>query len=147
MEDKEVRMSYSIDGRTLTVRRGGESLQIDTGDYPGDVMDHLAMTGLVTHLQRASVRVPKEEKMQAVETAINEVENEGVDAFAPKPRGFQSQGPRKQDRIAALAALKGASVTAVEKALAAKSKEEQKRLLEHEQVLEKARQMQATVDL
>ena len=143
----EPRMSYTITGTTLTVKRGGETLVASVDNLPDDVRQHLMMTGLTDYLQRACARYPKEQKMDAVEGAMDRLDEEGMKVFEHKPRGFQSQGPRKQDKIAALAALKGVTPTAVEKALSKHPKEAQDKILNHPDVMAKLSEMSSDVQL
>lgn len=141
------RMRYEIQGTTLNVKRGNETLQASPNTLPDEVRQHLMMTGLIDYLQRACARTPKEQKMDAVEEAMNRLDQEGMKVFERKPRGFQSTGPRKQDKIAALAVLQGATPTAVEKALANRTKDEQDKILNHPDVLQKVSEMASNVQL
>ncbi len=144
--DSRVRVSYNQDvpKMTLTVRFDKEVVELPAGEelfaqHP-DVKDHLALVGLTTYLQRESSRSKDAEKIEAADKAYEKLLNEGIKAFERKAGGGP-RGPRKADKIAALAALKGATTAAVEKVLSTKSKEEQDAILNNKKVLAKLAKM------
>lgn len=144
--DSRVRVSYNQDvpKMTLTVRFDKEVVELPAGEelfaqHP-DVKDHLALVGLTTYLQRESSRQKDAEKIEAADKAYETLLNKGIEAFARKAGGGP-RGPRKADKIAALAALKGATTAAVEKVLSTKTKEEQDAILNNKKVLAKLAKM------
>lgn len=147
-EEKKVRVSYKQDASTgeLTITRADDGLVADITSLPEDVRTHLSLLGLTMYLQRETTRVPDEEKLSTVESAYNEIVSKGMKVFEPKPRGFQSKGPRKADKIAALAMLKGTTPAVIEAKLKEKSDEDVDRILNHAKVLEKVAELQAKAD-
>lgn len=144
--DSRIRVSYNQDvpKMTLTVRFDKEVVELPAGEelfaqHP-DVKDHLALVGLTTYLQRESSRQKDAEKIEAADKAYEKLLNEGIKAFERKTGGGP-RGPRKADKVAALAALKGATTAAVEKALSGMSKEQQDEILNHKKVLAKLAKM------
>jgi hypothetical protein len=146
-----LRVNYNADAATqmLTVSYDKEAVELPAGEelfdkYP-EVKDHLALVGLTTFLQRESSRVKDADKLDAIEKAYARVLNSGAKAFERRPGGGP-RGPRKADKIAALAALKGVTTAAIEKALSELSKEDQDKALNQKKVLAKLEKMQGNGD-
>jgi hypothetical protein len=146
MSDKKQRVNYDLDADTgvLTVKYGNE-----TGNFPllpdlEAVTGQLALEGLRGFLQRYSSQVDEADKIAAIEEGYNHLIEAGMKAFERKPPfGGQPgpRGPKKADKIAALAALKGATVAAVTEVLAGMDKAEQNRVLNNPKVLAKLEAM------
>lgn len=144
---KRVTYTPSDDGATLVVAQGGVNMELDVADVFANtgVRDHLAMLGLSHHLRRVAGEKPAEERLETIEATYDEIVSKGMAAFEPKPR--TRKAPLKADKVAALASLEGATITAVEKALAKMSKEEQAQKLNSDRVLEKLEGMRGEDDL
>jgi len=144
--DSRVRISYNQDTEkmTLTVRYGTEVIELPAGaelfETHPDVKNHLALVGLTTYLQREASRAKDAEKLDAADKGYDKLLAEGPKAFARKAGGGP-RGPRKADKIAALAALKGATTGAIEKKLASLTKEEQETILSNKKVLAQLEKM------
>lgn len=145
------RVNYSTDAAKgqLTVTYADEAVELGAEEeifakHP-DVKNHLALVGLTTFLQRESGRVKDHQKLDAIEKAYERITQEGVKAFERKAGGGP-RGPRKADKIAALAALKGATTAAIEKKLATMDKSEQDAILNHKKVLAKLEKMNSSAD-
>lgn len=102
------RVSYELDpaNKAMTVRFGEEALLLKTADDLDAVRDQLVLEGLRSFLQKATLRVADVDKLPALEAAYNELMAKGMAAFEKKGPGGHS-GPKKAEKIAALAALKG----------------------------------------
>lgn len=143
------RISYNIgnDLDSLRVALGQEVLDLNnlSEDLDPRVLKRLTIMGLIGYLQQQTTRTPMEQKLEKAELAYSQLEQQGMDVFKPAGR---NRGPRKAEKIAALAAIKGALATQIEEALGNKSKEEQDRLLNHPKVLAKVEEMkQGELDL
>jgi hypothetical protein len=146
MSDKKQRVNYDLDAETgvLTVKYGDE-----TGTFPllphlEAVTGQLALEGLRGYLQKYSAKVAETDKVAAIEEGYNQLIEAGMKAFDRKPPfGGQPgpRGPKKADKIAALAAIKGATVAAVKEVLAGMEKQAQDAILNNPKVLAKLEEM------
>jgi hypothetical protein len=102
------RVAYELDpeNKAMTVRFGEEALLLKTADDLDAVRDQLVLEGLRSFLQKATLRVADVDKLPALEAAYNELMAKGMAAFEKKGPGGHT-GPKKAEKIAALAALKG----------------------------------------
>jgi len=102
------RVSYELDpeNKAMTVRFGEEALLLKTADDLDAVRDQLVLEGLRSFLQKATLRVADVDKLPALEAAYNELMAKGMAAFEKKGPGGHT-GPKKAEKIAALAAMKG----------------------------------------
>lgn len=143
---KRVNYAPNEENTELTVSQGEDRLTLAAGEIFEDteVRDHLAMLGLTTYLRREAGDAPAEDRLTAVDAAYDRLAAEGTKVFQRKPR--TNRGPRKSEKVAALAALEGATTDAVENALARMSKEEQAETLNHERVLDKLESMKRSDD-
>lgn len=146
-EDTRKRIRYNINDENAKVNAefGGEGLLMSPLSECEDkaVHRHLLLMGLVSYLQKATVRVDQDEKMLAVEQAYNDLLEQGMKVFEPKPSGFVSRGPRKADKIAALAAIKGVMPSVVEAKLKDMDQERVDAILNHPEVLAKVESLAA----
>lgn len=150
-EETRVRVSYTPapDKGMLTVKYDQDVVEFPVEEdlyakHEG-LKEHLAQLGLIAYFQRESSKFRDADKLTAVEKAYDTLAQNGTEAFKRKAGGGP-RGPRKADKIAALAAIKGVTPAAVEKALAEKSKEEQDAILNHKKVLAKLEKMQGELD-
>lgn len=150
-EEARVRVSYTPDAANnlLTVKYDQEKMDFAVAEelyakHEG-LKEHLALLGLISYFQRESSKFRDADKLTAIDKAYTTLEEQGTEAFKRKAGGGP-RGPRKADKIAALAAIKGVTPAAVEKALASKSKEEQDELLNHKKVLAKLEKMKGELD-
>jgi hypothetical protein len=145
-DDKQKRTSYELnpDAGELTVKFEGE-----VGVFPlypdlEAVTGQLALEGLRGYLQRATSGVDESEKLTAINEAFDQLAAEGMKCFEKKPPFSGPRGPKKADKIAALAALKNATVAAVKEVLTNMDQKEQKRVLNNPKVLAKLEEMQSS---
>jgi hypothetical protein len=148
MSDKK-RVSYDLNAETgtLTVKYGNEQGTLTLFPELEAVTGQLALEGLRGFLQRYSAKVDEDEKLAAIEEGYNHLVDVGMAAFERKPPfGGQPgpRGPKKADKIAALAVLKGATVAAVKEVLSAMDLKEQNRILNNPKVLAKLQEMSTT---
>jgi hypothetical protein len=146
MSDKKQRVSYDLnaDSGTLTVKYGNEEGTLTLYPELEAVTGQLALEGLRGFLQRYSAKANEDEKLAAIEEGYNHLIEAGMQAFERKPPfGGQPgpRGPRKADKIAALAAIKGATVAAVKEVLSGMEKEAQDAILNNPKVLAKLEEM------
>jgi hypothetical protein len=146
MSDKKQRVSYDLNAETgtLTVKYGNEQGTLTLFPELEAVTGQLALEGLRGFLQRYSAKVDEDEKLAAIEEGYNHLVDVGMAAFERKPPfGGQRgpRGPKKADKIAALAVLKGATVDAVKEVLSGMDKAEQNRVLNNPKVLAKLEEM------
>jgi hypothetical protein len=146
MSDKKQRVNYDLDAESgiLTVKYGNKTGQFPIFPNLEAVTGQLALEGLRGFLQRYSSKVDEADKIAAIEEGYNHLVEAGMKAFERKPPfGGQPgpRGPKKSDKIAALAALKGATVAAVTEVLAGMDKAEQNRVLNNPKVLAKLQEM------
>lgn len=130
-----------VDGN-LTISRGEETLILPVANlFEGDseLQSHFAAIGLVAHLRKVTGELPSEERMAAMELEYDRIEELGLGALATKQT--RTRGPRKAEKIAALAILEGATTDAIEAALAKMSKEAQEEVLNAERVIEQLGRM------
>ena len=147
-DEKEVRqrVAYDLDAnlKTLKVSFGdSEQLLVQTGGEDLDaVRTQLVLEGLRTVLQKATLKVPEEEKLVAIEEAYNRLVTEGMKVFERKgPGGVR--GPKKAEKLEALALMKGTTTAKIKELLEAKTPEERDAILNHPKVLAKLEKMQA----
>jgi hypothetical protein len=143
------RVSYdlSVEDKTLLATYAGTGVRIQLDDKLDAVKVRLMLEGLRTVLQRATLRVPDEAKIEAIEAVYNELVEKGMGAFERKSPGG-ARGPKKADKLMALALLKGVTVDQIKAALDKKSTEEQSAILNNPKVLAKlAKMREAEVEL
>lgn len=92
--------------KTVKVSFGEEAINLHTAEDLDAVRDQLVLEGLRTYLQKATLRVAEADKLVALENAYNDLIAKGMVAFEKKGPGGHS-GPKKTEKIAALAAMKG----------------------------------------
>lgn len=92
--------------KTVKVSFGEEAINLHTAEDLDAVRDQLVLEGLRTYLQKATLRVAEADKLVALENAYNDLIAKGMVAFEKKGPGGHS-GPKKAEKIAALAAMKG----------------------------------------
>lgn len=146
MSDKKQRVTYDLNAETgvLTVKFGNEEGSFGLLPELEEVTGQLALEGLRGFLQRYSAKADEADKIAAIEEGYNYLVEAGMKAFERKPPfGGQPgpRGPKKADKIAALAVLKGATVAAVKEVLAGMDKAEQNRVLNNPKVLAKLEEM------
>lgn len=141
MRDTRIVYSYDQTSRVITARKGQDHLEMPIGEFLDneEVRDTLAVSGAIDLLRRAAAGAGKEGKMEAIEEAYDRVSNEGVDAFKPR----KQERIRKADKIAALASLEGATISAVEEALEKLDKQAQHETLNSERVLSHLKTMKS----
>lgn len=102
------RVAYELfpSTKSVQVTFGEETLRLHTAEDLDAVRDQLVLEGLRTYLQKATLRVAEAGKLAALETAYNDLVANGMAAFEKKGPGGHT-GPKKAEKIAALAALKG----------------------------------------
>lgn len=150
-EEARIRVSYTQDAskQQLTVKYDKEVIEFPVGEElytkHAELRDHLALVGLTSFFQRETSKVRDAEKLDAIEKAYDRLMTEGMGAFKRKAGGGP-RGPRKADKIAALAALKGATTAAIEKKLATMDKAKQEDVLNHPKVLAKLEEMKSDSD-
>lgn len=147
MTDKKQRVTYDLNPETglLTVKFGNEEANFNLLPDLEAVTGQLALEGLRGYLQRYSAKADEGDKIAAIEEGYDNLVKNGMAAFERKPPfGGQPgpRGPKKADKIAALAALKGATVAAVKEVLSGMEKDEQNRILNNPKVLAKLEEMQ-----
>ena len=142
-DDKQKRTAYELNPEKgeLTVKFEGE-----VGVFPlypelEAVTGQLALEGLRGYLQRATSGVAENEKVAAINEAFDRLVADGMQCFEKKPPFSGPRGPKKADKIAALAALKGATVAAIKEALSVMEPKDQNRILNNPKVLEKLNEM------
>lgn len=138
---KRVKYAISAENKVLGITYGSEGVELKLDDDLRPVVTQLILMGLTTYLQRASTKVPEAEKIAAIESAYDKLVRDGMEAFAKSPV-ITSRGPKKADRIAALAMLKGVTPDAVKQALAKKPQADQDRILNAPAVLAKVAELQ-----
>lgn len=145
-DDGRNRVNYKpdTDKGHLEVSYGAEvlTLSADTDVLEDDaVKDHLAYLGLITYLQRESSRARNEDKLDAIDEAYASLVSQGMQAFERKSNA--PKGPKKADKIAALAMLKGRTPDAVRDAVKKLPQAEQDKLLNHPKVLAKVEELRS----
>lgn len=150
-EEARVRVSYTQDvaKQMLVVKYDKEVIEFPVAEElyakHEDIKDHLALIGLTSFFQRESSKFRDADKLDAIEKAYEKLVQVGTYAFKRKAGGGP-RGPRKADKIAALAALKGATTAAIQKQLEKLSKDEQEAVLNHKKVLAKLEKMKSEGD-
>jgi hypothetical protein len=146
-EDTRKRIRYNIQDDAAKVFAVFDNEQVEMSPLreceDKAVHRHLLLLGLVSYLQKATVRVEQSEKITAVEMAYNDLLEKGMEVFKPKPSGFTSRGPRKADKIAALAAIKGVMPSVVEAKLKDMDNDRVEAILNHPDVLAKVEALAA----
>lgn len=144
--DNRNRVNYKPDikGDFLVVSYGPEHMTLDAGkeimQHEG-VRDHLAYLGLITYLQRESSKARDIQKLDAIDVAYAEIADKGMKAFERKSNA--PTGPKKADKVAALAMLKNRTPDAIRDALKKLPQAKQDELLNHPKVLEKVAELKA----
>lgn len=138
------RVSYELDpaNKTMTVRFGEDTVLLQTKDDLDAVRDQLVLEGLRSYLQKATMRVADEDKLDALETAYNDLMARGMAAFDKKGPGGHT-GPKKAEKIAALAALKGTTPEIIKAALVGKATDKVNALLNSPKVLAAVEKLRA----
>lgn len=142
-DDKQKRTAYELNPEKgeLSVKFGGEEGVFPLYPELEAVTGQLALEGLRGYLQRATSGVAESEKITAINEAFDELASNGMQCFEKKPPFSGPRGPKKADKIAALAALKGATVAAIKEALGVMEPKDQNRILNNPKVLEKLAEM------
>lgn len=137
------RVNYSPDADTgvLNVLYDGTKMPLEAGkELFGDekLRDHLALMGLIHYLQRETMRRTDGEKMDIIEASYDKLVAQKMEVFTHRGR---PRGPKKADKIAALAAMKGVTPDAVREAISKMPMEKQDALLNKPEVLAKVEEM------
>lgn len=143
------RVAYELFPKTKMVKVsfGSEALTLHTAEDLDAVRDQLVLEGLRTYLQKATLRIAEEYKLTALESAYNILIEKGMSAFDKKGPGGHS-GPKKAEKIAALAALKGTTSEIIKAKLENVSTEKVNALLNNPKVLAAVEKLRAKgVDL
>lgn len=144
--DNRNRVNYKPNTKDdfLVVSYGAEHMTLDAGKeimrHPG-VRDHLAYLGLITYLQRESSRAREAQKLDAIDIAYVEIAENGLKAFERKSNA--PTGPKKADKVAALAMLKNRTPDAIREAIKKLPQAKQDELLNHPKVLAKVAELLA----
>lgn len=135
--------SVAEDGQ-ITIKRGDENLTLPVSGLLQDqeLMARFAVLGLVAHLRKVSADLPSEDRMAAIEREYDRIEEQGVKALDAKQT--RNRGPRKAEKIAALAVLESATTDAIEEALSQMSKDHQDEVLNSDRVTEQLGRMKRT---
>ena len=120
--------------KTVKVSFGEEALNLHTAEDLDAVRDQLVLEGLRTYLQKATLRVAEADKLIALENAYNDLIAKGMVAFEKKGPGGHS-GPKKAEKIAALAAMKGTTPEIIKEKLRDKPTDKVNALLNSPKVL------------
>lgn len=130
------RVAYELFPGTKTVKVsfGEEVLNLHTAEDLDAVRDQLVLEGLRTYLQKATLRVAEADKLVALENAYNDLMAKGMAAFEKKGPGGHS-GPKKAEKIAALAAMKGTTPEIIKEKLRDKPTDKVNALLNSPKVL------------
>lgn len=141
---QEPRVQYKVDikDQQLTVSKGAESIELPM-IFPDDVTKHLAQLGLIKYLHQETTKKPNEDKLLVIEQAYDDLAERGMDALQKKP---VNRGPKKADRIAALAAIKGVTPDQIKDAMKGMPAEKEQRILNHPAVLQKVEELQSNED-
>jgi hypothetical protein len=141
---RRIRYNFS-DG--FAVALGEDKLELPVQELSEEVMDHLTKMGLRAYLQGHLASVPEDEKLNKVSDAFEELIESGLEALErPSPVGRRVEF-RREDKIMALALLKGVPITAMKLALAKYDKEKVNKLLDSEPVMKKLREMDTDIEL
>lgn len=132
----------------FVIALGDDKLELPVRELPEDVLDRLSMMGMRAYLQsHLTAAVPEEEKLDLLSTAFDTLSEEGLAALdRPSPVGRRVEF-RREDKIMALALLKGVPITAMKLALAKYDKTKVDKLLNSETVLNKLREMDTDIEL
>jgi hypothetical protein len=143
------RVTYALQPvtKTLQISFGEEALVLKTADDLTDetVRNQLVLEGLRAYLQKATLRTNEEDKLVELEKAYRTLLTEGMSVFDKKGPGGHS-GPRKADKIAALAALKGTTPDAIKAALKGKPTDKVDALLNSPKVLAAVEKLRAKAE-
>jgi hypothetical protein len=131
--------------QTLQITFGAEALVLKTATDLNEVRDQLVLEGLRAFLQKATLRVAEENKLVALEQAYNQLIKDGMGAFEKRGPGGHA-GPKKAEKIAALAALKGTTVDAIKTALKDKPTDKVNALLNSPKVLAAVEKMKSKAE-
>lgn len=141
------RVAYELFPATkqLQVSFGDEVLRLHTAEDLDDVRDQLLLEGLRAYLQKATLRVAEADKLVALENAYNDLVAKGMAVFEKKGPGGHS-GPKKAEKIAALAALKGTTPEIIKAKLANAPTDKVNALLNSPKVLAAVEKLRAKGD-
>lgn len=128
--------------KTIQVSFGDESLRLHTAEDLDAVRDQLVLEGLRTYLQKATLRVAEADKLVALENAYNDLMAKGMVAFEKKGPGGHT-GPKKAEKIAALAAMKGTTPEIIKEKLRDKPTDKVNALLNSPKVLAAVEKLRA----
>lgn len=143
---KKVSFKILTEERAIEVAFDGKIERLPLSEELVGVQRHLALMGLAQYLQKA--KGDGVDKLAEIKTAYQQLATEGMNVFEKKKRN--RTGISKGAKIIALAVLKGTTPAVINAKLAEKTKEEQEKILNSEDVLAKARAMQdsgADIDL
>lgn len=146
MADERTTFRFTNDPPALEIGFNDETLVLDLDGLGNDVIQHLMLEGLKTHLQRRAYRSKTEDKIGEMENVYNELLDRGLDAFATQGKSPRKSKPHRQSRIAAIAMIKGTTPAAVRKRLEGMSKEDADTILNHPRVVAKAQELQDAED-
>lgn len=150
-EATEVRQRVAYDlqpsNKSLTISFGDDKLALQTAEDLTDPMvrEQLVLEGLRSYLQKATLRVAEEDKLDALENAYSVLLKVGMGAFEKKGPGGRT-GPTKTEKIAALAALKGTTPEAIKAKLKDAPTDKVNALLNNPKVLATAEKMKAQAE-
>lgn len=145
--DVKRRVRYNLtDG--FYINLGDSQLELSLDDIPDEVFQHLCKMGLRAYLQsHLSASVSEEDKLITLSDAFDKLMEEGLGALErPSPVGRKVEF-RREDKIMALALLKGVPITAMKAALAKYDKAKVDKLLDSDPVMQKLREMDADIEL
>lgn len=142
------RVSYKInaDNGVLTVTKGTDVVDFPVLEDAGDekLRNHLMQLGLIKYLHQETTKATgSDDKLAAIEEAYDRLVQQGLGALQRKgvPRG-----PKKADKVAALAAIKGVTPDRVRESLAGLGDAKAEKLLNHPDVLAKVEEMKAAAE-
>lgn len=150
-ETTEVRQRVTYDlqpaTKTMTISFGEDQLVLKTSDDLTDAMvrEQLVLEGLRSYLQKVTLRVAEENKLVALENAYSTLLQTGMESFEKRGPGGHA-GPKKADKIAALAVLKGTTPEAIKLALKDKPTDKVNALLNSPKVLTAVEKLKAKAE-
>lgn len=146
MSNTRVTYKQDIENGKLSVSYADVELELDPGDdllQDAELTTHLAYLGLTTYLQREAAKLSGD-KVEAIEEVYGQLCDERSNAFKRKPR--KVSGPKKAEKVAALAAIKGVSPEVIREHLKKMDEARQAKVLDHPKVLAKVAEMSKAED-